>query len=69
MSYEYTIVAKVDAHKFIRWQAVTDLVRCWESLYEKYPSFRYMNVFYKGDQIDNYTRKTPPTSKFSPNHG
>lgn len=59
---KYTIIAKVDTVKFVKYRNVTSLKKFADFLDVRFPSWKYFNVFdpVTGDQVSSYTKNERP---------
>jgi hypothetical protein len=63
MEKKYTIIAKVSNEQFVKYH-VNNLLSFTKFLDEKFPDWRYYNVFDKaGQQLTNFTKNSRPQQK------
>lgn len=64
MKPKRSVIVKVDAEKFVKYDYVNNLVSFTGFLDRTFPNWRYMNVFDRKSktQIANFTRKNKPTA-------
>jgi len=60
----YTIIAKVEPEKFVKYRKVNNLIRLTAYLDKTFPDWRYFNVFDSDKkQVASFTNKDKPTMK------
>lgn len=63
-SVKRVVIVKVGNEQFLKYEHVDNLIRFTAFLDQKYPDWRYMNVFDRKthEQIGNYTKLNRPLS-------
>ena len=64
-SKKYRCIAKVSNTDFVKYRTVSNLVSFTKFLDEKFPDWRFINVFDKktDKQLTSFTKKNRPTTK------